>query len=354
MRRSRSRSRSPPRMGRDSFRDNYNPYREERRGSGLTRDRSFSPVTGGRPPGPDRFGGAGGAGGAAGSVGGSDAGTETITIESHLVGLIIGRSGENLRRVESETGARVQFLTGPEATGPHRPCKISGPHAARDHAKAEIARIIHENGKTSQTMHLAPPGGYGGGIPGGGPAGGFAATPMGGFTGGYGSGRPSGGNTPLRGAPGGANEEATQMMVPNRTVGLIIGRGGETIRDLQDRSGCHVNIVSEDKAVQGLRPVNLVGTPQQAAIAKELILEIVESDSKAQAQAQSMSGGRPMMTSTGRSDAVGERINDSISVPSEAVGMIIGKGMSHHPLLCNETNMYRRRNYQRNAKRHGM
>ena len=229
---------------------------------------------------------------------GADGGMESITIESHLVGLIIGRSGENLRRVESETGARVQFLTGPDASGSHRPCKISGPRAARDHAKAEIARIIQENGKTTQ-MNLMPSMGH--------------ANP-----------RASGANTPIRSV--GSNEESIQMMVPNRTVGLIIGRGGETIRDLQERSGCHVNILSEDKTVSGLRPVNLIGTREQGNMAKELILEIVDSDSRGQAQMGGMPAGRPVMTNTGRSDAIGERINDSIMVPSGAVGMIIGKG----------------------------
>ena len=52
------------------------------------------------------------------------------------------------------------------------------------------------------------------------------------------------------------NEKSTQIMVPDKTVGLIIGRGGETIKDLQERSGCHVNIVGENKSINGLRPVN--------------------------------------------------------------------------------------------------
>lgn len=123
------------------------------------------------------------------------------------------------------------------------------------------------------------------------------------------------------------------MMVPNRTVGLIIGRGGETIRDLQERSGCHVNIVGEDKSVSGLRPVNLIGTKEATAIAKELILEIVDSDNKSMAQA---GGGVPAARSTAAGfpggfvggDTTGEKINDTITVRSEAVGMIIGRGSS--------------------------
>ncbi|KAL8768335.1 MAG: hypothetical protein Q9209_005369 [Squamulea sp. 1 TL-2023] len=291
-RRSRSRSRTPPRISRDSFRDNYNPYRDERRGESrrdggpYNRDRSlsprrnYSPTTargfGGRSP-PDR---------------GGDELHETITIESTLVGLIIGRQGENLRRVENETSTRVQFLTGPESSGPIRHCKISGSLRAREDAKREIARIIADNGKELGKSNLNPMGAKNVG----------AHAPA------------------LR-----AGEDATQILVPNRTVGLIIGRGGETIRDLQERSGCHVNIVGEEKSVNGFRPVNLIGTPQAATLARQLIGEIVESDTK-NMNAQNASNrdmGRGGAPTFGGGD---DKINDNITVPSEAVGMIIGKG----------------------------
>jgi far upstream element-binding protein len=121
-----------------------------------------------------------------------------------------------------------------------------------------------------------------------------------------------------------------QIMVPDRTVGLIIGRGGETIRDLQERSGCHVNIVGEQKSVNGLRPVNLIGSREAAARAKDLIMEIVESDSKSSNMKDRVpprEAARDGGYGGGHSGSGGgDKINDSIFVPSEAVGMIIGKG----------------------------
>src|SRR5271170_6243271 len=249
-RRSRSPSRTPPRAVRESFRDNYNPYRDERRGAndrGYARDRSLSPRPAGRfsppgvqgypsqeprsPPGRSR---------------GAEGDTETIPIEKSLVGLIIGRSGENLRRVESTTGARVQFMDGPESGGSTRHCKISGGRAARAAAKAEIYRIIDENGNGTRGSNQD-----------------------------YSRGQPK--------APSSTNSkdgENSQIMVPDRTVGLIIGRGGETIRDLQERSGCHVNIVGENKSINGLRPVNLIGSVQAQQRAKDLIMETAESHTK--------------------------------------------------------------------------
>ncbi|KAL8627165.1 hypothetical protein Q9189_007123, partial [Teloschistes chrysophthalmus] len=317
-RRSRSRSRSPPRPSRESYRDGYNPYRDERRsdprrdGGAYSRDRSLSPRRTYSPLPGRGFGGPPGNRSPLGRGGGGDDGHETITIESNLVGLIIGRQGENLRRVENETATRVQFLTGPESSGPLRQCKISGTRQARDNAKREIFRIITDNGKELGKTNLAPLSGV----------------------------KNVGSHAPaLR-----AGEDATQILVPNRTVGLIIGRGGETIRDLQERSACHVNIVGEEKSVNGLRPVNLIGTPQAAAIARELILEIVESDNKNHGQSNpnpigNMNMNMNMnMNNNNRDSGRGqqnnmygggndnEKINDNITVPSEAVGMIIGKG----------------------------
>ncbi|OCK85767.1 hypothetical protein K432DRAFT_400025 [Lepidopterella palustris CBS 459.81] len=295
-RRSRSRSRTPPR--RDNLRDSYNPYRDERRedprrgGIGYGRERSRSP-----PRGRNNFSPPRGYAARDRSPPSSD-NSETILIDSSLVGLVIGRQGENLRRIEQDTGTRIQFVTGPEAGGPQRQCKITGNLRARVDAKREINRIIEENGG-NPAREAASGRGRGGGA---------AAK--------------AGHQPALR-----EGENSIQIMVPDRTVGLIIGRGGETIRDLQERSGCHVNIVGENKSVNGLRPVNLIGTPQAAARAKELILEIVDSDTKTLASGgnQVPEGRRPDFDSFGGAGG-GNKVNDTIMVPSDAVGMIIGKG----------------------------
>lgn len=294
-RRSRSPSRTPPRAGRDGYREN--PYRDERRTNdrAFGRDRSQSPRTGRyspryrdeRSPGRDR-----------GTAGTAEGDSEIIPLDKSLVGLIIGRSGENLRRVESTTGARVQFMDGPEVAGSQRHCRISGARSARSAAKAEIYKIIEDNEQSKR-------GGGGSGSGGGGGGGAGGDKPR----------APSNGKPVVTTSKDG---DSLQMMVPDRTVGLIIGRGGETIRDLQDRSGCHVNIVGENKSVNGLRPVNLIGSAAAQQYAKDLILEIVESDQK---------GVSVKDLHRDRDDGGHGKINDTIVVPGEAVGMIIGKGM---------------------------
>lgn len=309
----RSRSRSP---ARDEFRDGVNPYRDERRadrgapGRNYDRDRSFSPGPRGRA-----FSPRGGNGRERSPLrgGGGDDNSETIQIESSLVGLIIGRQGENLRRIEAESSCRVQFLAATDG-GPFRQCKITGPRHRRAEVKEAINRIIEDSGMGALNRTNEKP-----------------RDPN------------KGGATALR-----EGEDHMQIMVPDRTVGLIIGRGGETIRDLQERSGCHINIVGESKSVNGLRPVNLIGTREAAARAKDFIMEIVDSDSRGDAPPaiKKMGGGGgagppgggavgAMGAPGGRNDgpprdmggAGGpDKINDAVYVPSDAVGMIIGKG----------------------------
>ena len=171
-------------------------------------------------------------------------------------------------------------MDGPEVAGTQRHCRISGSRSARAAAKAEIFKIIEDN-------EMAKKGG-----------------------------EKSRGQSKSAASSTTKDGDSLQMMVPDRTVGLIIGRGGETIRDLQDRSGCHVNIVGENKSINGMRPVNLIGSTSAQQYARDLILEIVESDQK---------GISIKDLHRDREDPHG-KLNDSIVVPGEAVGMIIGKG----------------------------
>ncbi|EHK98287.1 putative Far upstream element-binding protein 2 [Glarea lozoyensis 74030] len=310
---SRSRSRSPP-ARRDQFRENANPYRDERRGDRAPpsrdyRERSFSPGARGRNPSAAFQPPAGGNYARERSPPRGDDMVESLQIESNLVGLIIGRQGENLRRVESETGCRVQFITGHDEQGPFRQCKITGPRARRADAKAEINRIIDDSGMAGNPSNV-----------GGARIGGDRN-----------SREPPSANRSSHQPALRDGEDSMQIMVPDRTVGLIIGRGGETIRDLQERSGCHVNIVGEQKSVNGLRPVNLIGSREAAAHAKDLIMEIVESDSKTGAAKEAAPGRRDPPRDQNQAGYAGgggggaDKINDKVYVPSEAVGMIIGK-----------------------------
>ena len=297
---SRSRSMSPLRTTPDRLRNQHDRYRDERRkepyktylrepSPGFTGSPSikYSPLTGRRVSGPpDRPT--------------TEKSTETVMIDSSVVGLIIGRQGENMRQIEGDTQTRIQFERASESTGAMRRCTITGSKSARDHAVAEINRIMEESEKTGKIgSGRAPP--------------------------------PPGRDLSVGPSMNGARPppshvgNGTVIMVPSKTVGLVIGKGGETIKDLQDRSHCHVNVMPEEQTVNGLRPVHLLGTPQQAAIAKDLIMEIVNNEAKKVANHEDASKDRVAVTALGATGNT-EKITDVIAVPSEAVGMIIGKG----------------------------
>ncbi|KAI5818103.1 hypothetical protein BZA77DRAFT_18567 [Pyronema omphalodes] len=321
-RRSRSRSRSPPRRGADPYRDAYSTFRDERRGragnefGGRDRERSFSPPRRGGsnvyspPPRGERYG--------SHRARSPAPDMEQINIDASLVGLIIGRGGENLRRVEAETGARVQFMTNghDRDSGGERVCNIQGNRAQITAARRAIDLIIAENEKSGGS---GPPprkqqgpssnSGYG--------------APMNMSQSSQGQGPAGSGAPNLR-----DGEESTQIFVPDRTVGLIIGRGGETIRDIQDKSGCHVNIVGEAKSQNGQRPVNLIGSAQASEYARRLIMEIVESDTNGGPPGPPIRQPDRAAPSHGGNDGgnFGPRITETIRVPIDAVGMIIGKG----------------------------
>ena len=298
----RSRSRSPRRSVIDQSRNGQNTYRTDRRldqpGSYIrdssprvrdSPDTRFSPLTGRRVSGPA-------------TSSNSNSVTQTIAIEASSVGLVIGRQGENMRRLEASTRTRIQFAPASETEDGMRKCTITGSREAIEDAISEIQRIMDEHDKPSKgsSGRVPPP-----------------------------TGRNLAEDHPTNGqreSQPGKDGNSVTIMVPSKTVGLIIGKRGESIKDIQDRSHCHVNIMPEDQNVNGFRPVHLLGTPHQAAVARDIIMDIVHTDAKAlpHEAPPGRDTGRSMPTSSSRGGNDKNTIN--ISVPSEAVGMIIGKG----------------------------
>jgi far upstream element-binding protein len=85
------------------------------------------------------------------------------------------------------------------------------------------------------------------------------------------------------GGPGGqgygpSSGEQIQVKVPNNKVGLIIGRGGETIKSLQSRSGARIQVQNDSETEPGAteRIVTLVGNKQATDTAYEMIKEVID------------------------------------------------------------------------------
>ncbi|XP_075593378.1 tudor and KH domain-containing protein [Balearica regulorum gibbericeps] len=149
-------------------------------------------------------------------------GDEELEIEMRVpraaVKSIIGRKGATIKKLSQETGARIDVEG--EDEGEETALLISGSPSQVCRAKAAVHQIVTESAPVSE-----------------------------------------------------------QLCVPQRAVGRIIGRGGETVRGICHSSGAKV--LCEREADAGLAPtrvIQLSGTRKQVAAAKKLIMEKLTED----------------------------------------------------------------------------
>ncbi|XP_045879065.1 tudor and KH domain-containing protein isoform X2 [Meles meles] len=141
-----------------------------------------------------------------------------MRVPQEAVKLIIGRQGANIKQLRKQTGARIDVDT--EDVGDERVLLISGFPVQVCKAKAAIHQILTENTPVSE-----------------------------------------------------------QLSVPQRSVGRIIGRGGETIRSICKASGAKITCDKESEGTLLLsRLIKISGTQKEVAAAKHLILEKVSED----------------------------------------------------------------------------
>ncbi|XP_065429674.1 tudor and KH domain-containing protein isoform X1 [Chrysemys picta bellii] len=141
-----------------------------------------------------------------------------MKIPQEAVKLIIGRQGASIKQLRKETGARIDVEV--EDSGEERVLLISGFPVQVCRAKAAIHQILVDNAPVSE-----------------------------------------------------------QFFVPQRAVGRIIGRGGETVRAICRSSGARVVCEKEtDNALCLTRLISLSGTRKEVTAAKQLILEKLSED----------------------------------------------------------------------------
>ncbi len=63
--------------------------------------------------------------------------------------------------------------------------------------------------------------------------------------------------------------------IASQKVGLIIGKGGETIQSLQRKSGARISIQPEDERESGIRIIQLSGSNSAIETAKNMIDDIL-------------------------------------------------------------------------------
>jgi len=74
-------------------------------------------------------------------------------------------------------------------------------------------------------------------------------------------------------------EKQVKLLIPNSTAGMIIGKGGQFIKQLKDESGAFIQISqkSKDTALQE-RVVTVIGEPDSNRKAMQMILEKIQED----------------------------------------------------------------------------
>ena len=82
---------------------------------------------------------------------------------------------------------------------------------------------------------------------------------------------------PPQGSSSGYPGPSKRIDIPNGRVGVIIGKGGETIKYLQQQSGAKIQVTRDMDADPNspTRGVDLMGTPDQIARAEQLIQDVL-------------------------------------------------------------------------------
>ena len=70
-------------------------------------------------------------------------------------------------------------------------------------------------------------------------------------------------------------ERTVKMVVASSTIGMIIGKGGETVEQMKQRSGANILISKKGEEKTPERMITLVGEGRSNQIALDMILEKV-------------------------------------------------------------------------------
>ncbi|XP_004501474.1 uncharacterized protein [Cicer arietinum] len=175
--------------------------------------------------------------------------SKKIDIPNGRVGVLIGKSGETIKYLQLQSGAKIQITRDMDAD-PNSSTRMVELMGTPD-AVASAEKLINE------VLAEAESGG-------------------------------SGGGTRRMAAQSGGDEFV--MQIPNNKVGLIIGKGGETIKSMQASSGARIQVIPlhlppGDTSTE--RTLKIDGTPEQIESAKQLVNQIVSGENRLRNSASS-------------------------------------------------------------------
>lgn len=201
--------------------------------------------------------------------------TLKLLVNKSLAGAIIGKGGEIIRTMQSESGARVSLSTEPVGASTEKTVTVSGNVENLHDVCTRILTQIRDNpvrpGTTSilyipgQQMPAfgAPPSPYGMppqspyGMP---PQSPYGMPQMGGQLGGL-----------------GGMTKTEKIVIPTVCAGTVIGKGGSIIREIKAQSGTNISVAAPEPTAPNDRVVSITGAGQGIQTAIFLIRQRVES-----------------------------------------------------------------------------
>ncbi|KAJ8285659.1 hypothetical protein GJAV_G00029480 [Gymnothorax javanicus] len=193
--------------------------------------------------------------------------TEDFKVPDKMVGFIIGRGGEQITRIQLESGCKIQIAA--DSGGMmERPCTLTGSPENIEQAKRLLGQIV-DRCRNGPGFHSDLDG----------------------------------------------NTAVQEMLIPASKVGLVIGKGGDTIKQLQERTGVKMIMIQDGPMPTGAdKPLRITGDPYKVQQARELVLEIIREKDQGDFR-------------LGRSDFASRLGGSSldVAVPRFAVGIVIGR-----------------------------
>uniref|UniRef100_A0A8C7ZJQ9 Far upstream element (FUSE) binding protein 1 n=1 Tax=Oryzias sinensis TaxID=183150 RepID=A0A8C7ZJQ9_9TELE len=202
--------------------------------------------------------------------------SEEFKVPDGMVGFIIGRGGEQISRIQQESGCKIQIA--PDSGGmPERSVTLTGPQDSIQAAKRLLSEIV-EKGRPAPAFHHND----------------------------------------------GPGMTVQEIMVPASKAGLVIGKGGETIKSLQERAGVKMVMIQDGPQNTGAdKPLRISGEPFKVQQAKEMVMELIREQ-----------GFREQRGEYG-SRIGGESLD--VPVPRFAVGIVIGRNGEMIKKIQNDT-----------------
>uniref|UniRef100_A0A4W5K4D4 Far upstream element (FUSE) binding protein 3 n=1 Tax=Hucho hucho TaxID=62062 RepID=A0A4W5K4D4_9TELE len=145
--------------------------------------------------------------------------TEDFKVPDKMVGFIIGRGGEQITRIQLESGCKIQIAA--ESGGMmDRPCTLTGSPENIEQAKRLLSQIV-DRCRNGPGFHSEMDG----------------------------------------------NSAIQEILIPASKVGLVIGKGGDTIKQLQERTGVKMIMIQDGPMPTGAdKPLRITGDPYKVQV----------------------------------------------------------------------------------------